>query len=306
MGNFEVQQSAQDTYLVGVQRAIRELLESKHLYQSIGLDALVGQLTKLMEDYLVEPSGGRSTHVLMVEDATKFLAREWQFHRPNAAIHTKANPNHLYLRLSHVNIHCPQCDRVEAHNPVFDSDLPSVASEHDPAGGVVQWLTVAYQCQSCKGLPVVFLVHRSADKLTLSGRSPIETVSVQKFIPKGTKQYYSTAIVAHQSGQTLAGLFLLRTFIEQTARQAIESPDPNWTGDQLLEAYTATLHGTLRSDFPSMKCLYGELSADIHTATGSTVLFDKAIADIDKHFDAKRLFATLAKKASEPPTSPQS
>lgn len=40
-------------------------------------------------------------------------------------------------------------------------------------------------------------------------------VEVPKDLPKAQKKYFSDAIDAHNSGQTLAGLFFLMTFIEQ-------------------------------------------------------------------------------------------
>ncbi len=42
--------------------------------------------------------------------------------------------------------------------------------------------------------------------------------------------------------------------------------------------------------FYSMKDLYGELSADIHQAKGSTKLFEKAEEKIIQHFKARELF----------------
>jgi adenylate kinase len=73
---------------------------------------------------------------------------------------------------------------------------------------------LSYQCQSCKGVPEVFLVRREHLKRTNAGRAPIEHVEVPKDIPKHVSRFFRGAIVAHQSGQTLAGIFLLQTLIE--------------------------------------------------------------------------------------------
>lgn len=132
-------------------------------------------------------------------------------------------------------------------------------------------------------------------KLTLVGRSPIEAVNVPSYIPKDTSSYYSNAIVAHQSGQTLAGLFLLRTFIEQTARKVVANGSMFATGDELMEAYGKTLHVNVRGEFPSMAKLYSDLSADIHLATGSAELFEDAIKQINAHFEAKALYKKVGK-----------
>lgn len=85
----------------------------------------------------------------------------------------------------------------------------------------------------------------------------------------------------------MAGIFLLRTLIEQWAR--IRTKGEERDADKVLQAYMATLPHDFRERFPSMPNVYGELSADLHTATGSAELFDKAVGEIDQHFDAPRL-----------------
>lgn len=57
-----------------------------------------------------------------------------------------------------------------------------------------------------------------------------------------------------------------------------------------MDDYMATLSEDFRRRFPSMRSLYGELSVDIHSATGAPELFDKAREQIVHHFDARRLF----------------
>jgi archaellum component FlaC len=62
-----------------------------------------------------------------------------------------------------------------------------------------------------------------------------------------------------------------------------------------LDAYNATLHKAVRSDFPSMKELYGRLSEALHLADESVELFEKAIDDIKSHFKAVQLYKELKK-----------
>jgi len=69
-------------------------------------------------------------------------------------------------------------------------------------------------CQSCKSFLEVFLISYKNKKLTICGRSPIEYIEVPKSIPKNAQQYYSDALLAYQSGQHLAGNFMLRVLIE--------------------------------------------------------------------------------------------
>jgi len=101
-------------------------------------------------------------------------------------------------------------------------------------------------------------------------------------------RFFSGAVVAHQSGQTLAGVFLLRSLIEQWARITTKSQAAK--ADEVLDAYMNSLPIDFKSRFASMYGLYGELSADIHSATGSAELFDSARCQIVEHFEARRLF----------------
>ena len=124
-------------------------------------------------------------------------------------------------------------------------------------------------------------------------------MDVPKFVPKTVSRFLGGAIVAHQSGQTLAGLFLLRTLIEQWARFASGSKK-EWA-DHVLEDYMATLPGDFKTRFPSMRGLYGELSADIHIAKASAELFEKARLQIVEHFDARRMFKLEDVAVATPP-----
>ena len=117
----------------------------------------------------------------------------------------------------------------------------------------------------------------------------MEASEVPSFIPRSLRQYYSGALVAHQSGQTLAGLFLLRTLIEQWARSQVEKPTPP-NADKLLDKYMGMLPDDFNSRFPSMRALYDDISVDIHDAVGSTDLFHSALAKVTKHFEARRLY----------------
>ena len=155
--------------------------------------------------------------------------------------------------------------------------------------GCVQMFVLSYLCQSCKSVPEVFVIRRQGSRLTLSGRAPIEHVEVPTEIGKEVCQFYRGAMLAHQSGQTLPGLFMLRTVIEQWARRITKSTGK---ADEVLDAYVATLPEDFRERFPVLRDTYSELSADLHSATGSDELFEGARRQIVRHFEARALFAT--------------
>jgi hypothetical protein len=257
---------------------LKQLLETQHLYQNFhpNIKGLVG--------------------------GEQLEGHEWQ---PNAPLHlsrrftpamglvpdSDAFPMVIRFDLPGVQLYCKKCG-LQAFNPIYGEDflehrdwsstLKKIGSE------IVQVFVLSFQCQLCKQSPEVFIVTRKRLKLAVSGRSEIEHVEVPKFIPEEVKGFYSRAVIAHQSKQTLAGILFLRTVIEQWARK--QTGEPTMDAAILFEKYMATLPKNFNDQFPSMRDLYKNLSEDIHLAIGSPQLFERARADIDKHFEARLLF----------------
>jgi hypothetical protein len=141
-----------------------------------------------------------------------------------------------------------------------------------------QLIFVAMQCQRCKRDPEGFLIRRSGYSLYLEGRSPIEHIDLPAYIPKKEKRLFSDALVAHNAGKTLAGLFYLRAFIEQFARRQTGTTR-RATGDEILESYSKLLPEDLRGRFPSLRDCYDRLSVPIHLAQDDDHVFDSVIAE---------------------------
>jgi predicted RNase H-like HicB family nuclease len=152
-----------------------------------------------------------------------------------------------------------------------------------------QMFTLVYQCQRCLGKPEAFLIRRDVWTFYLEGRSPIERVEVPKFVPEKEQRYYSDAVVAFNSGKVLAALFYLRTFVEQFARR-ITGKTGRATGEEILDAYYETLPSSLKSEMPSLREWYENLSVPIHAGKDDTEVFTKAKEAIDKHFEIRRVF----------------
>ena len=111
----------------------------------------------------------------------------------------------------------------------------------------------------------------------------------------GLTDFFANATVAFQSGQTLAGIFLLRVFIEQywrslSAVSGIVGPKGKPTGDELADAYKATLPVDFKARFPSLSEVYASLSAAMHAASEDAALFEESAAKVIEHFEARRLF----------------
>jgi hypothetical protein len=134
-------------------------------------------------------------------------------------------------------------------------------------------------------------------KLQLCGRSIIENLPTPKVLPKSVAKFYSDAHIAHNAGQTLAGLFLLRTFVEQfwnglAERRILIVPNEGSRvyPDRLGAAYNAILPDDFKDRFPSLSKIYEDISERLHNATADADFFEKAVNDIVEHFEARRLW----------------
>ena len=268
---------------------VKSLIESKHLYQSKLLeyeDLLSATLQRVMEYRAsVEPEFQK----LIQANWHPIDNADWKENRPGFPVEDATPP--IRFQPQDVKLFCQPCEGIEAFNNISSEDFlrrgpPS--RPFDSSGQTVQLFVFSFLCQSCKAIPEVFLVRRQGLKLTNSGRSPIEHIDVPAAIHKSVRRFYSGAVVAYQSGQTLAGIFLLRTLIEQWTRHAVARPD--LLADEALDAYMRTLPEDFKARFPSLPSLYADLSADMHAALGDKDLFEKACAAITKHFAARRLF----------------
>lgn len=257
-----------------VTMAMKTLIETKHLYQSVSVPPTDSYIS-------IKPDKTQVTEDLPT--ITQVMNAGWA----TEAVHPGASVVHL--QVPDIKVYCVRCGRIEAYNSVFVVEIFAKIGKLDfKAAETEQAFLLAYQCQSCKRTPELFLIRRRGFKLTNEGRSPIEHVGVPAFIPASVQKFFGGAIVAHQSGQTLAGLFLLRTLLEQWARSSSGSAKEQ--ADQVMDDYMVTLPDDLKKRFPSMRTLYGQLSVDIHSATGSAELFDRARAQIIQHFDVRRMF----------------
>jgi hypothetical protein len=274
--NFEqFVQSKHNEFQRNVTAAIKVLIEAKHLYQSV----LVPQT-----DSYVSIKADKSQVTEMLPSVTEAMNAGWA----TEAVRPGANP--IHLSVPDVKVFCTRCKRIEPYNSVFVLEVfGKIRHEREVSEGATQQaFLLAYQCQGCKRTPELFLIRRRGLRLTNEGRSPIEHVDVPPFVPDSLHRFFGGAIVAHQSGQTLAGLFLLRTVLEQWARSSSGSQKEQ--ADQVMDDYMTSLPDDFRKRFPSMRSLYGELSVDIHGAVGSPDLFDKARGQIVQHFDVRRMF----------------
>jgi hypothetical protein len=301
-----------------VTRAFADLLTNRHLYQSVEIS-----LTEVDHHIAAKAdAASKATHEWMAEDARQERLTLGDLHkrkaveaaawdvtpasRPiagwGASIPTTTIEGVVYFELPTIHSVCPVCEERWPFNPIplvhasGTVDSGSVIS-HSSGDEFAQVFVCAYQCQSCKTEPLVFLVRRRGKKLKLSGRSKIETVAAPTMLPKHLHNFYSDAVIAYNAGKILPGLFLLRVVIEQFWRElkqrgvlVVDDTNPRIPAEQLAASYNSILPNDFKDRFPSLGKLYDDISDCLHSATADDKLFERAKADIEEHFDARRLW----------------
>jgi len=274
-----------------LQRAIQTLLQTKHLYQSVELSS-----EAILKRVLPYVADGNKEHVKRLANALpqwSLVAEEQSLQEmlASSSANSKYQMPRVRWKAPDVKMFCRTCNRLEPFNAQSSQNLLNRTELSKPGvfhnGAWHQVYVLTYLCQSCKSVPEVFLVRRQGLKLTLSGRTPMEHAQVPKVIPKEISKFYSGAVIAHQSGQTLAALFMLRTACEQWSRLFADKSD---RADAAMDKYMATLPDDFKARFPSLQKKYSDLSAAIHEANASEDLYLTTISDLERHFKARDLY----------------
>lgn len=276
-----------------------ELLEKKHLYQSARLNLERAKAVKIVsEDFfpneLLKKRANERNQCKLNVIIKDYTENPWLFKSEISEGSPEPERREIVFIVPTIKIPCTMCNAVlPPHHSGFKGlvyDLPSLTLQQSSLNKEnIQLFYLPYQCQSCKGEPLMFLVRRVGVKLQLVGRSQFEEVQQPKFIPKQEQGYYSDAIISFNTGRTLAALFYLRIMIEQYMRRVLQLKK-KCRGEELADKYTTLL----ADDFPkqrykSLKKVYGELSEKIHAAKNDEKQFLKSLSDIENHFKALEL-----------------
>lgn len=288
-----------------VEKGLKELLEFKHLYQNVRIESpaesVVRQQVQEMRVGSTIPGNRELIDETIRLISSSFSKVEWEIINPgerkSLPFNSPAAVMHVSLRFTppSVKLYCGNCKRKEAYNFRMGQDLLKEFRGELTEEVNEQIFSLAYQCQSCKNTPEIFVVKRDNLRLVQSGRTPMEIIETPSNLPKKSKKYFSDAVIAYNSGQTLAGNFLLRTFIEQHVRHHSSNPNSQDV-DELFSEYSNDLPDDFKQRFPSLKSLYDKLSDDMHGAIASEAVFLQSKQDIEKHFSAKALFALVDKE----------
>jgi len=311
--------------------AVRDLLETKHLYQSVEIseksfDDFIGSSIELQRQEIARGesgiSSGRPAAIAKVfgdqlnSRKDSILNSPWDF---DAETHAQTGRGAQPVRISEnfpsitspsVRVSCgsKKCKgTVQPHNSGYIGAHPEIncyTLSRDIS--IVQIYSFPYQCQNCKEEPLVFLVKRDGLKLTLVGRSQFPEVLVPDFIPKEQRKFYRNALVVSEANFILAAVMYLRTLIEQHFYQVIPKAEieaikkkGSPRGDELAELYAKTLPKGFPSDFPSLRKAYDDLSEVLHRGKEddeTSKKFASVKSDVEKHFDALRVFNSILQK----------
>ena len=285
--------------------SVQTLLEHKHLYQSVEVNISVDReevknLVDMGDEYATEDLLFVVPIYLYDEyiDAGLDHSREtleavpWRFwiDQPDPGDINSASLEYKFLdiQLPYIKVACDFCDdTVQPHNPVQVNGLKDgVAAE---LGSQKQLFFFSYLCQSCKRESVIYVVRREGKRLTIVGRSRFESVPIPKAMKKlpEARRFYRNAIIAFNTGRTLASLFYLRTLIEQYFRRVIAvDNDERISGEDLAKSYRKLLDKEFPMKFDTLGNTYDSLSDALHAACDDEELYTSARANIEKHFEA--------------------
>ncbi len=304
---------------------IKDLLETKHLYQSVYINGDIVQ--KLIDEAESSPAAElekaclKAASVLPgkhsfspksvfeqfltrykkeISDTKDFILGTFWTFSTDACSQPSIEKSEIFNEVTHfmlptISVPCTQCKAVKpAHNSGFREqkyDWPPISWKITRNNHEVpcQTFTFPYHCQACKKEPLVFLVHRVGSKLTLAGRNHFEDIHVPNFIPKDESKFYKDAMVAFNTGNILCGLFQLRTTIEQYMRR-VTGIKNKISGEDLADDYSTLLDEEFPRKFPSLKTVYSELSKCIHAADNNAEQFQKSKGDMERHFELLKHF----------------
>lgn len=290
--------------------SVRTLLEHKHLYQSVEVDISVDReevrnlLVDMGDEYATEDLIG----VVSIPQYDEYInagldhsyeilkAVPWRFWvdqpDPGDINDDSLKYEFLDIQLPDIKVACDFCnDTVQPHNPVQVNGLEDgLAAELGPQK---QIFLFSYLCQSCKCESVIYVVRREKKKLTIVGRSRFESVPIPKAMEKLLEaRFYRDAVIAFNTGRTLASLFYLRTLIEQYFRRVLKvEKDEKVRGEDLAKDYREQLPAEFPMQFDTLGNTYDSLSSALHAACEDDELYTRARTNIEKHFEALALFS---------------
>lgn len=281
-----IENTAGDT----ISEYFKDLLTNKYLYQSLevkpreadstqNLDKTTFaylQFYKIAFDRLWSPLGLNSESKLVNSQKLPI-------------IHTTQFELKIVKRL------CPHCRSPEPLHPLWDLVKVYDKTSWKKFSHLHQLFVLPYECQNCKGEPIIFTVQRNVQKIQLCGVNFPTKPLAPDFIPKAQKNFFEEALLAFQVNKILTAIFYLRVFIEQYWYAVLNHKlKDKCSVEDLGKEYNKKL-GKLSSEIPSLVKVYDKLSSAIHEAKSDLQLFEEMRSKIEEHFQRIKVEKTYNK-----------
>jgi ribosomal protein S27E len=270
---------------IAFSKALQELLQEKRQYQAVDIHSQGGGESALLAKAYWHPAGSKAADI------------------PGAEVQAFALPQ--------VRIWCGECQGTM----LFKPDGPRCRSVYH-GSAAEQSLLLSYQCKDCSKRRVTFLVTRRGASMELSGRDPLDALSVPSSLPRSVSRFFAEAQIAHHTGQDLAALCLLREFIEQFWLRLPEIQEAiaagrRMTVDEVADMYSNLLPLDFKTEYPDLARCHEALKAAIDGAETRPDVFQFCSTEIVDHLDGRRFRRLSGSTASpfgeiRPPVSSQS
>jgi hypothetical protein len=254
-------------------KALQELLQGKHQYQAVDIGSPGADESALLAKAYWHPAGTKTTDLLGAEAQV--------------------------FALPQVRTWCGECQGAT----LFKADASRCRSVYHGSPSE-QSLLLSYQCQECARKRVTFFVTRRGAAMELSGRDPLDALSVPSSLPRSVSRFFAEAQIAHHTGQDLAALCLLREFIEQFWLRLPEIQEAiaagrRMTVDEVAEMYSNLLPLDFKTEYPDLARCHEALKAAIDGAETRPDVFQFCSGEIVDHLDGRR-FRRLSGSTASP------
>lgn len=270
-----------------IAKAVKELLESKGLYQNVAI----------AQDFVHAFANNECPETKLVNEFGKRpvnpIGRGGLSRGGCSPLGTPHDELPISFYLPAANLHCDSCDATTSFlglgswfDNVVETPYPILGEATE------QVFTLHYGCTMCRNGHLVFQVRRRGFGLQLTGRSRPFRPNVPPNIPKYIKEIVQDALVAEAEGDASAAYYHLRTALEFHLKSELGAASSvKMEGGELCDQYNKLLDQRLRAGFPSIGSLYSELSAGLHTRDVDRERFKQMVQEVEDHFAAKSMFA---------------
>lgn len=274
-----------------IANALSTLLSSKQLYQNTEID--LSSITKLCDGKYTRESLEQEFKLrpwIPASKCTGYTAHErhiWS--AANAGVQpleTAINNLNVPFIIPTIETWCSACRKAVYHDSIPYNAYSPCHLNPDAVKELpgIQTFIFDFQCVSCKGPPLKFIVSRCQNKIQLCGRSKPFNQTPPSSFPKNVREIYINAVSAASCGDIYAGFYHLRTLLEHHMKSVckldmLDTKD----SEELCHEYYSTLDEVVAKK-ASITTEYKLCSKNLHARAGTYDDFVKTLGKIEAHF----------------------